>query len=372
MTVKIRSSFETDGWNKFAIVVPAHNEELIISKTLYSLLSLVYPQKYYDIFVIADNCTDQTADISREIGATVFERTDEDKKGKGHALRWGFDKLTEEYNYDAIVVFDADSLISGNFLTVLNWYLENGAEVIQGSDMVQPQPKVWSSEITRIGFTLYNYVRPLGRKALNLSMGLRGNGMCFSTSVIKEVPWESYSLTEDVEYGLSLLLNGIRITFAPEAKVTAKMPENTEDAESQRERWEVGRFPIVLNYFGKLLASVFSTGNPFIYLDALINLLIPPLVNMVIFISGMLVFNLLLALIGVSGALILAAGWSLLIILALLHLFIGFKAASVDKNLYKALWHTPKYALWKMKVYKKFISDGGPKEWIRTSRETSD
>jgi len=199
------TSFETEKNRKFAIVVPAHNEGKIIAKTIYSLSGLIYPKKNFEVFVVADNCTDNTAQVSRSLGTTVLERTNKDKTGKGYALRWAFDKILAKNDaFDAIIVVDADSLISGNYLEVMNYYLEQGSRVIQSSDLVLPNPGNWSIEATRIGFLLYNYVKPLGRKVLNFNMGLRGNGMCFSSEVLKEVPWKAWSLIEDVEYGLIL------------------------------------------------------------------------------------------------------------------------------------------------------------------------
>lgn len=214
-----KTEFTSEQSRNFAFIVPAHNEEKIISKTIYSLSGLIYPKKNYDVFVIADNCTDQTAQIARSLGTTVLERTNPNKRGKGYALRWAFDKvLGHEKTYDAIIVVDADSLVSGNFLEVMNDYLNEGSRVIQCSDLVLPEPGNWSVEATRIGFLLYNYVKPLGRKVLGLNMGLRGNGMCFSADVLKEIPWQAWSLTEDVEYGLVLLLKGLILILLPKLK----------------------------------------------------------------------------------------------------------------------------------------------------------
>src|SRR5699024_5811689 len=143
------------------------------------------------------------------------------------------------HNFDAAVVVDADTIVPGNMLRVMNKYMERGAEVVQGYLTVDSEPDVWTSEIIRIGFTLYNYVRPLARRGLGFSPGLRGNGMCFSVKVLKEVPWNAYSLTEDLEYGIKLMLNNIDVVFAPEAIGFSIVPEKANNAESQRERWEI-------------------------------------------------------------------------------------------------------------------------------------
>lgn len=353
---------------RFSIVIPAHNEEKVISKSIYSLFSLIYPKTMFEVIVVADNCTDNTAKIARKLGATVLERTNEEKQGKGYALRWAFDKiLKSETPSDAIIVFDADSLVSGNYLNVMNYYLEKGNKVIQSSDLVLPKLNAWSSETIRIGFLLYNYVKPLGRKVLGLDMGLRGNGMCFSKDVLKNNPWQAWSLTEDVEFGLILLLRSVRIRFAPEATVWAQMPANSKNAESQRKRWEIGKYPVIRKYTPKLLSAFFKTGSPR-YLDACIDLLTPPLVNTLLLVLLIGVINTILWFFGlVSAALVWI--WSGILLLGILHLLVGLYAAGADRDIYKSIMYIPIYVFWKIKVYSKAFTTVSDGKWIRTKRE---
>lgn len=363
-----REEFPVEKERKFAIVIPAHNEEKVISKTLYSLFGLIYPKNLCDIIVVADNCTDNTAKIARKLGAEVMERTNEQNKGKGYALRWAFDRILDrEEDYDGIVVFDSDSLVSANYLNVMNWYIENGSEVIQSSDLVLPQPGVWSSEVTRIGFLLYNYVKPRAKKMIGLDMGLRGNGMCFRADILREHPWQAWSLTEDVEYGLRLLLKDVSIDFAPEAVVWAQMPQQSENAESQRMRWEMGRYPIIREYAPKLLAKSFRKRS-LRYLDALADLVNPPLVNTLLFVIGMIGLNILLWAIGWIS-LAYAGIWGAVALMGVLHLFVGLIAAEADSQIYRSILHIPLYAFWKVKVYLKTWFNGREQEWIRTTRD---
>jgi cellulose synthase/poly-beta-1,6-N-acetylglucosamine synthase-like glycosyltransferase len=117
----------------FALVVAAHNEEMVIKHIVESLKSLDYPRNMYDIFVVADNCTDSTAEIARLHGAYVFERTDNSKRGKGYALDWAFKKIfAMKKKYDGVVIFDADNLASKNFLSEMNKKLKQGYKVVQG------------------------------------------------------------------------------------------------------------------------------------------------------------------------------------------------------------------------------------------------
>lgn len=361
-------NLKTHKYRKFSIVIPAHNEEKVISKTIYSLCSLIYPKTLFDVIVVADNCTDNTAKIARKLGATVLERTNTEKQGKGYALRWAFDKvLASEQPPESIIVVDADSLVSGNYLKVMNYYLEKGNEVIQSGDLVLPKSGVWSSETIRIGFLLYNYVKPLGRKILGLDMGLRGNGMCFSTDVLRKNPWHAWSLTEDVEFGLILLLRKIKITFAPEATVWARMPANSENAESQRKRWEIGKYPIIKKYAPKLILKFFKTGSPR-YLDACIDLITPPLVNTLLVVLFMVALNLVLwltALVPVSMVWI----WMGIVLMGILHLLVGLYAAGADRGIYKSLLYIPIYVFWKIKLYVKAFVTSNDGKWVRTKRE---
>lgn len=361
-------AFKAERQRKFAVVIPAHNEEKVIAKTLYSLFGLVYPKNLFDVVVVADNCTDKTAKIAHGLGATVLERTHSEKKGKGYALRWGFDQILQDgHNYDAVIVFDSDSLISGNYLEVMNYYISQGSRVIQSSDLVLPQPGAWSSEATRIGFLLYNYVKPMGRKVLGYNMGLRGNGMCFTSKVLKEVPWEAWSLTEDLEYGVILILNDIKIDFAPEADVWAEMPAKSKNAESQRKRWEMGRYPIIRRYAPKLLYAAIRHKSTK-YIDTLIDLITPPLVNTLLVVLMMCGLNITVWFLG-WNTLHLFFLWTGVALLGALHLFVGLYAAEADKNIYKSILYIPIYALWKLKLYARALTNTQERQWVKTKRE---
>jgi 1,2-diacylglycerol 3-beta-glucosyltransferase len=366
---RVPGQLDTTRSRRFAVLIPAHNEEFTIAPTITSLLELEYPAQHFDVVVIADNCTDRTADVARKSGTIVYERTNAELRGKGHALRWCFDRLLSGSDqYDAFVVIDADSVVSANFLTVMNHYLERGDTVIQASDLVKPQPGAWSSEMTRLGFTLYNYARPLGRRVIGCSTGLRGNGMCFAADVLRSHPWEAYTRTEDLEFGLSLLLAGIPVAFAPQAFVLATMPQNPQLAESQRARWEHGRFPVIRT-FGPILLNKTLRHGSFRSLDAFIDLITPPLINLMAIVLGILLFTLALLFSGVVSMLPFAYIWTSMFLLGFFHMLIGLYASGADRSLYKALFHLPRYIAWKALLYLKLVRHGETREWIRTERE---
>lgn len=356
---------------RFAVVIPAHDEEFTIVPTIQSALQMNYPRELFEVLVIADNCTDQTAVVSKAQGATVLERHNTEFRGKGYALRWCTDLLLEgQVAYDAFVFVDADSTLSANFLGIMNSYLDTGAQVLQSSDLVKPTPGAWSPEMTRLGFTLYNYARPLGRRLLGCSAGLRGNGMCFTAGVLRAFPWNAYSRNEDLEFGLHLLLQGIPTLFAPEAMVLATMPSSAQLTESQRARWEGGRFPVIREFAPALLRKSLSTFN-LKYFDALIDLITPALVNLqaLTIAVGLLTAGLYLA--GVQSMLSFLYIWIGVLFLGLLHLFLGLYAARADRSLYRILFQLPRYALWKVLLYLKLTRSSKTPEWIRTTRETA-
>jgi cellulose synthase/poly-beta-1,6-N-acetylglucosamine synthase-like glycosyltransferase len=222
--------------------------------------------------------------------------------------------------------------------------------------------------VIRFGFTLYNFVRPMGRKPLGFSAGIRGNGMCFSRSLLEEYPWNSYSLNEDLEYGLRLLANGITVRFAPEAIVHALMPTTTKNAESQRSRWERGRLPVIRTFTPKLLfAGIRHLSLP--PFDGLIELLTPPFVNLFGGLLLMTVLHAALILSGFAEIARLTGLWALLVLSAVLHVLIGLAAARADRGLYKAIFYIPRYALWKILLYMKLSRQRRSDEWVRTTRD---
>ncbi|MDP1676603.1 MAG: glycosyltransferase family 2 protein, partial [Bacteroidota bacterium] len=370
--VKQQTSFLSSRLRKFCIIIPAHNEETSIERTLLSIFKIDYPRDRFDVVVIADNCTDKTAEIATGIGANVFERTNTELRGKGFALRWCFDKLlSENLGNDAFVVIDADSVASTNFLTVLNYYLDRGSRVIQATDVVEPQPGVWSSEMTRIGFLLYNYVRALGRKVINCPTGLHGNGMCFSVDIIKTVPWKAYSIAEDLEFGLQLLLHGFQTDFAPEAVVLATMPTQSANAKSQRARWEGGRFPVIRHYFFPLLRAAVQRRS-YKYFDRLIDLITPALVNLLIVSLGMLFISSIITLIGIVEMEMFVLLWGIVSLIGFAHMFIGLIVSRADRSTYAALLYLPFYVLWKVSLFSKLFTAARSGEWVRTTRENQE
>jgi cellulose synthase/poly-beta-1,6-N-acetylglucosamine synthase-like glycosyltransferase len=263
----------------FAILIPAHNEELILGNLLESLSTLAYPKDQYAVHVVADNCTDNTAKLARAVGwVNVHERLDDVKRSKGYALSWLIQKLEEnQMFYDAYVILDADSIVEPNFLQAMAAELAEGARVLQACNTVLNVTEAPSATLRWIAMTLINHVRPLGRNALGGSSTLTGNGMCLSRSTLMHHPWQAYSIAEDYQYYLSLVQQGERVRYVPEAVVRSQMPTTFTQMRTQDIRWEIanlGRenWRIAL---GLLRAGLRS--HDMARIEAIAELLTPPL-----------------------------------------------------------------------------------------------
>jgi cellulose synthase/poly-beta-1,6-N-acetylglucosamine synthase-like glycosyltransferase len=238
----------------FALIVAAHNEELVIQDIIHSLKRLDYPKELYDIFVIADNCTDNTASKSRAEGAIVYERSHKTKRGKGYALEWMFDKIFSlEKKYDAIVVFDADNLASKNFLKEMNSKLCEGYKVVQGYLDSKNPYDTWITGTYSVAFWTSNRMFQLSRKNLGLSNQLGGTGFCIETDILKELGWGATCLTEDLEFTCKLVLNGYKVGWAHDAVVYDEKPLTLAQSWWQRKRWMQGYADVASRYFFKLI-----------------------------------------------------------------------------------------------------------------------
>ncbi|MCW7997750.1 MULTISPECIES: glycosyltransferase family 2 protein [Clostridium] len=247
---------------KFALIVAAHNEELVIGNIIESLKMMDYDKKLYDIFVIADNCTDKTADIAKKKGAIVRERFDKKRRGKGYALEWMFNIIFKmEKKYDAIVVFDADNLVHKNFLKEMNKKMCKGYKVVQGYlDSKNPED-TWITGSYSIAFWSCNRMFQLARYNLGLSSQLGGTGFCIDTDILKELGWGATCLTEDLEFSCKIILNGYKVGWAHDAIIYDEKPLTLAQSWRQRKRWMQGFADVSSRYFFKLMKKAIKNFN---------------------------------------------------------------------------------------------------------------
>jgi cellulose synthase/poly-beta-1,6-N-acetylglucosamine synthase-like glycosyltransferase len=239
----------------FAVLVAAHNEETVVGALVENLLKLNYPRDMYDIFVICDNCTDNTAKIVRGYeGVFACERSNQNLRGKGYAIEWMLKELWKQpKSYDAIVMFDADNLADPEFLNEMNNDLCNGARVIQGYLDTKNPHDSWITAAYGVTYWYCNRLWQLSRKNLNMANFLGGTGMCFETALIKDMGWGATSLVEDLEFTARCVSRGINPVFNYDAKVFDEKPLTFKASSRQRLRWMQGHFTVARRYFFPLL-----------------------------------------------------------------------------------------------------------------------
>lgn len=247
---------------RFALIVAAHNEEKVITHIIDSLFKQNYPRNLFDVFVIADNCTDKTAEIAEKHGAIVYKRFNSTLRGKGHALEWMFEKIfAMDKKYDAISVFDADNLVSSNFLLEMNKQLCRGHKVVQGYiDSKNPYDS-WITCSYSIAFWLSNRIFQLPRYYLGLSCGLCGTGFCIDTDVLKKIGWGATCLTEDLEFTMKLVLKDMKVAWAHNAVVYDEKPLTLKQSWNQRKRWMQGHADCTSRFLGPLFKKAFKNGD---------------------------------------------------------------------------------------------------------------
>jgi 1,2-diacylglycerol 3-beta-glucosyltransferase len=345
----------------FAIVVPAHNEATGIVDTIASLRLLDYPVDKFDIVVIADNCTDTTAELARAAGVTVIERFDNARRSKGFALADVFPKVLQDPRVDAIVVIDADTQVDVNLLSALGARFADGAHAAQADYQVANPDGGWRTQLMSVAFTCFHEVRSMGRERLGLSTGLRGNGMAFTRFSLETVPHEASSLVEDLEHGIALAKAGIRVAYVHEAHVRAEMPVDDDAAASQRKRWEHGR-DLMRAEHGWPLLKLAAKNRSKVQADLAADVLIPPLTQVV------------KANLGLSGAAFVVAvfrrrfGLSTIVAAVALcgfgaHVGAGWRRSGVGVSVLAKL---PGYLRWKSGLT--FGSSGADNAWVRTRR----
>ncbi len=245
--------------SRFLIVIPAHDEEPVISNVVQSCRAVDYPSSLFEVVVVADNCSDRTAALATAAGARVVERFDDVKKSKGHAIEYlitGLEKSGELDRTDAIVVVDADTTVDPRLLVQFDHDLRSGRDWIQAYYTVANPDASWRTRLLTYALSLFNGVMLLGKTRIGLGSLFTGNGMCFSVRGLRRVPWECHGLVEDMEFSWILRLAGEEVVFEPEVSVFGAMPSGGGDGTaSQRRRWEFGRKEIRRKYLKPLLRS---------------------------------------------------------------------------------------------------------------------
>ena len=256
--------------HRFMAIIPAHNEEAVVVNLIESLKKQTYNKDLYDIYVIADNCTDNTAKVAKQAGAIVYERFDETKKTKGYALNWFLQqKIKENAPYDAFFVFDADNIVDKDFIKNMNKKLCQGEDVVQGyRDIKNPSDNWISSGYALFYWTMHRFYH-LARYNLGLSPLLNGTGFMVRFDVIKPQGWDTVTLTEDIEFSLKRIIAGKKLGWATDAICYDEQPTGFKQSWSQRSRWTVGHIQCIKEY-AKPLAQATKQNKTMMNFDGLL------------------------------------------------------------------------------------------------------
>ena len=353
---------------RFLVLIPAHNEELGMLSTLESLGQLNYARDEYRVVVIADRCTDKTAAIARSLNAQCFERL-EGRTGKGAALAWGIQEAKKaQILFDAVVIVDADTVVDRDLLAAFDQAFQAGYHVQQGYNYIS---NPWTSPFTRIiavTGVLRNGRYYAGKTVLGLQGMLTGTGMCLSARIIDDHGWTAFSVGEDWELSVDLLLAGNTIYFNPAAKTFAKESQNLKQAGHQRLRWAGGRYAIMGRKTFALVKQGVQTRS-IALIDSAITLIAPNYSSQAS-----------LAILCLAGSWLVAADpfwefcfyWSLSLISAIGAYFVmGVLSTESPGRALAGVFLIPVFLPWRLAIELLGMVGYGRRSWGRMSRPAS-
>lgn len=244
--------------HKFAVLIASRNEEEVVPNLIKSLMKQNYPSELFDVYVIPNNCTDNTEKVSKEAGAKIIKCTIP-TKSKGEVLKFTFDKLSKS-DIDAYVIFDADNVVHPDYLARMNDVLCEGHKVAQGfRDSKNPEDN-WISGSYSIFYWIQNFFFSKARMQMGGAASINGTGFMVKKEVIDEYGFNTVTLTEDVEFTAQCALNNIKVFFAEEAITYDEQPTEFVASWKQRKRWSMGNIQCFKTYAGKLFNTYRKTG----------------------------------------------------------------------------------------------------------------
>lgn len=247
--------------HRYAVMICARNEKNVLGDLLASIQAQTYDQSLIHVFVLADNCTDNTADIARSYGATVYERFNKEKVGKGYALEALMEHIREDYpqGFDGYLVFDADNILSPDYIEQMNRTFSDGHDIVTSYRNSKNFGDNWISA----GYALW-YLRESrylnhARYKLRSSCAVGGTGFLFSRAVADELGgWPFHMLVEDIEFSIHEITGGRKIAFCPDAILYDEQPTGFLQSWRQRERWCKGGLQVFTHYGPRLVKGIFK------------------------------------------------------------------------------------------------------------------
>lgn len=348
---------------RIAVLVPAHNESAGIIRPLNTIRAQLRAEDR--VLVVADNCTDDTAEIARANGAEVIVRSDAERRGKGYALDFGVRHL-EASPPGVVIVVDADCLVHGNALDLLARRCAESGKPVQALYLMHAPPGAGlKAKVAEFASAVKNRVRSLGYCRVGLPCQLMGTGMAFPWHLIRRAELASGHIVEDLMLGLDFAEAGHAPQFCPEATVTSTFPANTEGMRSQRMRWEHGHLSVLLREGPRRLMKSLATRNADLF-TLVVDMCVPPLALLTLLVLSLCVVGSVLW--GVTGVVL---PWALaflnlmLLAIAVLMAWIRFGRGILSLN---NLAYAPFYALGKVPLYLRFLIKRQV-EWVRSRRD---
>ncbi len=344
------------------VLVPAHDEEEGIGSTVTGARTQLAPGDR--VLVIADNCTDETADLARAAGAEVIERSDPKRRGKGYALAFGVNHL-EPNPPDVVFILDANCRLTPGSIDALVQRATETQRPVQADYVFWPAERSAITMVSALATLVRNRVRPRGLRRLGQPCHLTGTGMAFPWSVMRDAPDLGANIVEDLAMGIELALMGHEPILCIEAGVRSELPTGRKAAFQQRRRWEHGHISTLLQHGPRLIGEGIRRGRPgLLALGA--DLIVPPLALLV---------GLLVLVLGLAGLLVLLGGsaypaWIAGIALALVGLGVAAGWARYGRQIipFRYLFLVPLYVIWKVPLYVSFFLGRRERQWRRTER----
>jgi cellulose synthase/poly-beta-1,6-N-acetylglucosamine synthase-like glycosyltransferase len=355
-----------DRWLRVAVLVPAHNEGAGLQPTLEDLKSQL--RKSDRLVVVADNCTDTTAEVATSLGAEVAIRTDLTRIGKGYALDWGVKHLAADPP-DVVIVIDADCRVQGGAIDKLATTCAMRLRPVQARYlMTAPPGSLLQYQVSEFAWRVKNWVRPLGLDALGLPCQLMGSGMAFPWETIRSIELANGSIVEDLKLGLDLAIAGRAPVFCSSASITSSFANSAKGANAQRRRWEHGHIGLIVAAGPSLIRI--GVGKRDIELLALtLDLMVPPLTLLILIAVLTLVASVLAFVSGSASSIplqISAFGVAVLFCATSLA-WLKFGRDVLPRG---SLALVPAYIAAKLPIYRAAFFGRRVSSWIRSDRDS--
>ena len=351
---------------RLAVLVPAHNEAAGIALTLDNVKAQLRSDDV--LLVVADNCTDDTAALSRAAGAQVVERYDLERIGKGFALDFGIRHLAEKPP-DIVVMVDADcELADGSLDELASACLQTGRPIQALYLMTAPPDASINRQIAEFAWRVKNWVRPLGLRNFGLPCQLMGTGMAFPWRVIQDAELATGSIVEDLQLGLDLAASGHAPVFCPAARVTSQFATTTRGENIQRQRWEHGHIATILRRAPHLFYLAMSQADLGLFALTL-DLVVPPLSLLAILLVLSFTLTFIAALIGLGATALIISAASIFGFAATVGL--AWSRYGRDVLPPSAIAAIPGYVFRKLGLYRSALFGKITARWIGTDRAKS-